>query len=253
MKQTYITLLSSKEYLPAVLALDKNLKDLKCKYPLTVMVTYDIASNICPVLNQFKIPYEIIERNYYNSSALINYLNPFLKNTAPKIQLFKLHKYDKVVYIDADCFFLKCPDELMNKMDGSICEDIETNGGFSGLFVCTPINHSFDFYSIILQNTSCLDGDLFATFWFPFKTNPQYRISMFWFYNIVRLWDKLTATQIYGLHFCNELKPWNFSTAEEYVSALKKEWTQLDENSCLELCQIYFDKYLNPIKKELDF
>lgn len=253
MKSTYITLLSSKEYLLGVLALNKNLKDLKCKYPLTVMVTNDIAEEICPYLSKNQIPYHIVERLYYNQKTL-NYwksLNKLIGNTASKIQLFNLTEYDKIIYIDADSFFLINPDELFNKFDGSICEDIESDSGFSGLFVCSPKNHNFEYYKILLENSFALDGDLFAKLWFPFKSNQEYHIDINWFYNILCITNEKQINEIKGLHFCNKYKPWYYNKISDYINDIQLEW-KINCNSCYQISSIYFEKYLNPIRQELD-
>ena len=39
-------------------------------------------------------------------------------------------------------------------------------------------------YKNIIQNIPILDGDLLANLWFPFKSNPEYRIPTEYFLNI---------------------------------------------------------------------
>ena len=56
---TYITLLSSDDYILPLLALNKNLIDLKSKYPLFVIVSSNVNTKTIDILKEHNINYKI--------------------------------------------------------------------------------------------------------------------------------------------------------------------------------------------------
>lgn len=183
MSYAFITLLSSGNYLNAVIALKRSLKRVQSKYPLVVMVTKDLATDfsIMHELQKEQVIIEIIPNYYYTNNIQEKYANYAVLNTASKIHLFTLKHYDKLVYLDADMAFVKNADELFNYPDGAILKcDIIGSGGVSGLFVIIPKMHTeFKFLEYLIQNVDCFDGDLFDALWFHVKTNRNYQIPMF--------------------------------------------------------------------------
>lgn len=252
LNNTYITLLSSTDYLPAVLILNQNLKDLKSRYPLTVLVTDDIISEVNQYLFKAHIRFYTVPRLSYSQDTIQYWKNisSTVLNTASKIQLFNLKQYNKIVYIDADSIFLQNPDILFNMPDGSMYDDHDQIG-FSGLFVCCPQNHRFDYYKSILENVGGLDGDLLGNLWFPFRTNANYKIDYSWFINIVTLTDDIN--KINGIHFCNKYKPWNYNNADKYVQDLNNQFPNTSNDNRLWISKLYITKYLIPLKQKFDF
>jgi alpha-N-acetylglucosamine transferase len=118
----WITLLSSENYLPAVLILNQTMQNVKSKYPLIVGITEDIYSDkIITILHKYNIITEKIEKTSYAKEVVEKYSNHSVLNTASKIMLFSLDKYEKLIYIDADVYVKENMDELFdNYEDGSI-------------------------------------------------------------------------------------------------------------------------------------
>ena len=183
MNNAYVTLLSSKEYLVPILALNLSFKNTNSAYPLVVMVTDNIADdkNLIKILEQEHIKYVIVPTLSYSRATLtlINKDYPnnnTVQNTASKINMFNLEEYDKLVYIDGDSVFFQNCDQLFNFPDGSMLYDGKV--GLTGLLVFIPENHDFNFYMACLNNVRCLDGNLIDTLWFQIKTEQMYRIPM---------------------------------------------------------------------------
>ena len=218
------------------------------------MVTNDIILNVYNKLRQAEILYEIVPVLKYSQST-IDYWGLQSKTvlrTASKLNLFKLEQFDKVIYLDADSFFLKNPDELFNKYDGAIYKNYsENDNGFSGLFVCTPKNHNFDYYNILMKNTCSLDGDLFGNLFFTYKTNQDYQIDTSWFLHILYL-DQVKLENIYGVHFCYDYKPWNYTNAEAYLKDFNQHFGCYDNDNKKLIVQKYISEYLTPIKQKFD-
>ena len=252
MNYAYVTLLSSKEYLPGVLVLNRNLKDLGCQYPLVVIVTNNAVLSVFQQLEAEGISYISVPSLSYSQKTIDDWgKDSTVVKTASKLYIFQLTQFDKIVYLDADSFFLKCPDELFEYYDGSMYDTNEDAAGFSGLMVCNPKLHFFEYYKLILQNSpGILDGDLFGTLWFPFKTNPDYRINYEWFIHIIEL-DKITYEDIKGIHFSYLYKPWYYTSVEEYIKVLNNWISQKENDNKYKVVKLYFN-YLNILKQKFD-
>lgn len=116
---TYITLLSSKDYIKGVLVLNESLINVESKFPLHVLISLDLYNSFKEVkiileinkidyhiLNtRFKIP-DSISRNIYSKRWI---------NTFDKLQVFGLVFFDKVVFLDSDMLVVKNIDHLFEK------------------------------------------------------------------------------------------------------------------------------------------
>ena len=181
--KAYVTLLSSVDYLPAVLILNETLKKVRSKYPLVVGITQNIFSQkIKKILEKNDIIVETIKTLEYSKNVkekkkdLINTLK-----TASKISLFSLYDYEKLIYIDADVYVRENIDDLFNYKDGSIlCYDCDISDnkqwGMSSLFVFIPQNHYFEEYALAMNAIEAFDGDFIGKMWFHIRDNREYRI-----------------------------------------------------------------------------
>ena len=209
----YITLLSSVDYLPAVLALGVSLQQVQSQYPFIIAVTDNIYDNVNPVLKNCpyiieKVPclsyspatYEWIAKNEQYDSV---------KNTASKITLFNLTQYDKLVYIDADCLVIQNIDDLFSRPDGSMIKYDNDPWGFTGLMVFEPKMHNYQLYKYIIETCLGFDGNLIGSLWFPCKSNYAYQIppTYLWHYDF-KDDNNSTTSFVKVIHFCNHPKPW---------------------------------------------
>ena len=219
----YVTLLSSQDYLLGVLVLNESLKRVNSFFPLVVGITDELYDYNAPILTDAGCYTERIERLTYHQSIIDKWGNTKYKsvlNTASKISLFKLNKWDKLVYIDADCLVLQNIDDLFNWPDGSMLRYSSEQFGFSGLMVFCPCFHNVEYYEIIMKNTGCTDGNLFGDLWFCAKSNPAYQIP----HNYLMTYDSLAKDKMLNvyprdyrdckvIHFVNQPKPWVDITA----------------------------------------
>lgn len=186
MNYTWITLLSSIDYLEAVLALNTSLNLVRSSYPLTVAITENLVNEIwlLDILKKENINIEFIKTYYYSDETYIltekKQYDPSVLNTASKIGIFDLKWYDKIVYIDADTFFIKNADELFKYKDGSMILDPNSvdglKWGFTGLMVIEPRNHYTELYKLLLEQGPYYDGDMFGRLWFHIRANETYQI-----------------------------------------------------------------------------
>lgn len=188
-KNAYITLLTTKDYLEAVLVLNKSLKKVKAKYPLVVACTPNIYNNeiIKNILNTEKIIIEKISWYEYTpkTKEKLSIYNLFsVYNIGSKLEIFSLKQYNKLVYIDADAFVVKNIDHLFRKRDGSTLYEKQKDEVkcFCALFVFIPHNHPASFYKTLMSNEHINDGTLMEEFWWHIKDNKNYLINKKYFY-----------------------------------------------------------------------
>lgn len=220
MNKAWITLLSTEDYLEAVLALNESLRVVQSAFPLVVAITESIQNNqkILDVLKKEKIKSEFIKTRFYSQETIeIAYKkkHPFsVLNTASKIGIFELKQYDKLVYIDADTFFVRNADELFNYPDGSAPVKIVENNllwCFSGLMVIKPKNHYVELYDLLIKDGQCYDGDLLGKLWFHIRDNKEYQIPEYYIRNLPS--DKIIEPEVKIYHMCNpDSKLWKKKT-----------------------------------------
>lgn len=209
-RYAYVTLLSTKNYLDAVLVLNKSLQNVKSQYPLLVMVVNTIFdAEVEAAFQHHNIACEVVSPLQYSEKVQEKYQDKESKsvlNTASKIQLFTLKNWDKLVYLDADVLVLQNIDELFDRLDGSMIKYDNDTMGFSGMFVFEPRNHQEDeFYPTIMREHECVDGDLLGKLWFFVRESKEHQIDpkYFWHYN-----PHEVPSDAKVVHFCNSIKPW---------------------------------------------
>lgn len=184
-KFNYITLLSSIDYLEAVLVLNSSLQKVKSKYKLVVACTPNVYSNekIIDILQKEDIIIEKIPWFEYNEQTKIGLSRYNIKsiyNVGAKVEIFGLNHYDKLIYLDADSFVVKNIDNLFKKKDGSTL--IDSGACFCALFVFIPRNHPLEQYKTIMTYENCNDGSLMELLWWQVKDNKEYHIDNRYFY-----------------------------------------------------------------------
>lgn len=185
MNKAYITLLSSEDYLEAVLVLNYSLRLVNSQYPLVVYVTNQVYNNE-KIINTLSKENIIIEKEidkYEYCQDTLNYLKSktddyrfnTLKNTSSKIGILDLKQYDKLCYIDADSIVLKNIDDIFDYPSGSMLWDGVQ--GLSTLMVFEPKWYQTEYYKSLIDNNILTDGALFSIMWNNCVFDNNYRIS----------------------------------------------------------------------------
>lgn len=205
--KAFVTLLSTENYLPAVVVLARSLKKVKSKYPLLVAITEELnrPEIVDGILRREGCMVETIPHLEYTKNVIDKYGTHTVLQTAPKIAVFNLCNWDKLVYIDADVLVMQNIDELMDRMDGSMVKYNGDDMGFSGLFVFAPRNHSYERYLALQTNFDGVDGDLLGYLWFYMRTNNDYVIHQDY---LVSYWEHSACWKAKTIHYNNEHKPW---------------------------------------------
>ena len=245
----YVTLLSSDDFLPGVLVLNRNLKELNSLFPLHVLVTNTVSESTIEYLKKEQIQYEIISPIYYPPMTLEKTPNKRLQNIPSKLHVFDLKQFDKVVYLDTDCILFKTIDEIFDYPNGSMYYEGEQ--GLCCLFVCEPKLHCAKYYIDILQNNAIWESEVIETLLFPCKADEHYRISENYFASITTNLEKFFPLQhnLFGLHFCCDFKPWQYNNIKDYLYDYKQRFNEYSINR-EQLVAFYFTHYLEPLKKD---
>jgi alpha-N-acetylglucosamine transferase len=112
--ESFVTLLSTENYLPGVLALHESLRRFNSKYPLLVVVSNSIQPSIKDLLE--KTSMQVVTcSDSMNVPAEIKNKSGHWGNTFDKICIFGLTDFSKLVYVDSDMIILRNIDELFDK------------------------------------------------------------------------------------------------------------------------------------------
>lgn len=203
--KAFITLLSSSDYLPGVLALQKSLMLVKSKYNLVCALTDDLI-DLSPILKKYNIIVEIVPRLEYSTFIKKQYAESSVLNTCSKYNILNLKQYEKLIYIDCDCWIKKNIDELFLKPNKSIA--IVDNLPMSCLFVFSPKTHDINQF---LKYEDMLDGDVFISEYYWSSKSPYFQIPEIYAYPYYKLFQNDEIDQnIKVIHFVNKYykKPW---------------------------------------------
>jgi glycogenin glucosyltransferase len=112
--KTFVTLLSTANYLPGVLALNESLRRTGTRYPLLVALSCNTPVAVEATLVKLGIAVTRFEDSI-EIPEFQNTGNGHWGNTFDKIQLFGLANYEKLVYLDSDMMVLQNIDELFKR------------------------------------------------------------------------------------------------------------------------------------------
>lgn len=109
MNYTYVTLATTERYLDGAEFLYQSLKNVGSVYPLLVLVTDNVPTDIIERKKNNGINYLTIPYYFFNKIDNVEYdlsLNYYdrYKDTINKFQCFNLIEYDKIIFLDADLF-----------------------------------------------------------------------------------------------------------------------------------------------------
>lgn len=112
-KYSFISIITTDDYLPGLLVLAKSLLETKTIYPFLTLVTPNISSKTLETLRKYNIEYKILVDEIGNPTDVNKNHRWF--STYSKLYIFDQIQYDKVVYLDADMIVLRNIDELFEK------------------------------------------------------------------------------------------------------------------------------------------
>lgn len=222
-RYAYLTYLGTDDYLTGTLALIEELKNVKSKYPIYVLIANDLGKKTIYQIEtkakiiksqKFKIPNEILEHNNQTGYSRWN-------RTFEKLQVFWLEQFDKIVMLDSDMLIKSNIDELFEKPSLSAVaagKDYPGNEKWdnlnSGTMVITPSKLEFTRLIKLIGDDTLGDQDVIQKAYPSWNKNESLHLSDI--YNMISGFEayyvgikKLKNIKI--VHFTHKVKPWKMN------------------------------------------
>lgn len=243
----YITLLSSQNYLPGVLALSNSLRKVKSAYPLFCTLSKGINIEVENALERHGIRCIRLDENVVSSDA-----NPEERSfshwnfTFDKLQVWGLDGFEKLIFLDSDMLVLNNIDHLFEKEAFSaVCAGKSYPGHESwnslnsGLVVICPDKDVkkalVDLTAHVISKFQAVnelvgDQDILHEFLPDWKDENQLHLdegyNMFADYLTWYIRNKGYAVNgkgkpIYVIHFIGKLKPWMKPNVKQFLWLLR--------------------------------
>ena len=240
MKQAYVTVISTDDYLPGVLALAKNVSET-CKHPLVVMASRSLGEGTYAELNRRNIPYvqvDDVDPPYELMQATLEdaWFSHWAKSFL-KLRIFDLVEFDKIVFIDCDMMLMDSVDEVFGLPDMSATVGGKSFPGHghlvdlnSGLMVIVPSEGLSESIIATIPEVAANKGvfgdqDVMQAYFSDWKQKKElllpggYNVwfSHYQFY--------LENEFVKVVHFIGKKKPWMMNTYDilrEYIKCLVK-------------------------------
>lgn len=154
---SYVTLLSSDDFLPGVIMLDWSLRTVKTQYPLLVLCSDCVSESTCKELIRRNFSYLRLEEHIpVNAEINIEEGYDHWSKTFDKLYVWTLSQFDKVVFLDSDIQVIKNIDYLFDCPHMSaVRADAFNEPGLdklnSGLMVIEPNEKEFEGLSTIIK------------------------------------------------------------------------------------------------------
>lgn len=148
-RYTFLSVLTSDDYLPGLLVLAYSLQKTGTAYPLLVLLTPTISLETLSTLDSYGITYKKLDYDFNNPTNVSKEHRWF--STYSKIFAFGQTDYKKVVYLDVDMLVLRNIDELFTyrhlsatNAGGALPRKKHWSHMNSGLMVIEPSQELFE-------------------------------------------------------------------------------------------------------------
>lgn len=183
----YVTLLGTDDYIVGSLCLHRSLQKVNAMYPLLVLCSTSISATTLGILRRNNISYKVLSQ-----SIITNHLNDGLyarwRYTFDKLQIFCLHEYEKIVFLDSDMYVVENIDHLFNAphMSAVVADAYDQPGCNqlnSGLMVIQPSQNEYEGIIQLLENKQikdlpmCGDQDLIRLYYNNWNANHALRLD----------------------------------------------------------------------------
>ena len=248
----YVTLSTSKSYLPGIMAMYLSLKKTGTTIPLYAMLPADLVKEKAELCGQMKaaginiieysdsipIPQQLVESNENHGDSRFSH-------TFDKLLVFEQTQFDKIVYLDADIYILHNLDHLFQlpHMSAMIAgksylgnEDwIDLTSGIMTIVPEKGLSKQFEklIPDVIKAKGICGDQDILQAYYSDWPQRPE--LDMGEKYGVIAYYAKYYEQQlgyrytnkvddplsVAVIHYAGEMKPWmqHWST----LSVLKQE------------------------------
>lgn len=226
-KQTYVTLLSSDDFVIGVIMLHLSLKAVNAQYPLFVLCSDSISKSSVNLLKKHHILCKKLSEHICVDTTKVNIASGYdhWNRTFDKLYVWTLTEYDKVVYLDSDMQVVRNIDFLFEKPHMSaVIADQWNEPGLkklnSGLIVIEPNLEEFDGMkqlwesgAINLKNVG--DQDIIRAYYLNWEAKEELHLppGLNVFYSEVSagIIKKKDVQPVSVIHYIGSRKPWMVS------------------------------------------
>lgn len=237
----YVTMATSKDYLPGLMAMYLSLKQTGTQIPLYAMLPHNLVAtepevianfqkngvNILEYSHPIKIPQQLIDNNATQGDHRFSH-------TFDKLLVFGLTQFDKIIFLDADIYILHNLDHLFNMphMSAMIAgRSFPGNEDWidltSGIMTIIPQNGLVEKITakipdVIGQKGACGDQDVLQAYYADWTSHPE--LDMGEKYGVIASYAKYYERHL-GYKYTNQMKD-PFSVAVIHYAGEKKPWMQ---------------------------
>lgn len=224
---TYVTLLSTDNFLMGVLMLQWSLKYVHAQYPLFVLCSDSISDASKEVLNKYGIRYQILSSHISYNENMINTDEGYehWNHTFDKLFVWSLTQFDKVVYLDSDMQVIRNIDYLFDCLHMSAVRADQWNEpGLdklnSGLIVIEPNQVDFEGLCQIVQSGVVVlpnmgDQDIIRAYYSDWGTHSELTLhpGLNVFYSEIAhgIIHEMDVAPVSVIHYIGSRKPWMIS------------------------------------------
>lgn len=240
-RYAYITIATSKDYLPGLLTMFLSLQHTGTPIPLYAMLPSDLVKdeaktcsrmkshgiNIIEYNNPISIPQELIDSNDNQGFQRFSH-------TFDKLLVFEQTQFDKLVFLDADLFILHNLDHLFGKQH--MCattagKSYPGNGDWidlnSGIMTIVPEKKLPDQFkklipSVVETKKICGDQDILQAYYTEWPHHPE--LDMGEKYNVFSYYAHYYEHHL-GYKYTNDIND-PYSVAVIHFAGEKKPWMQ---------------------------
>lgn len=224
---SYVTLLSSDNFVLGVIVLHLSLRSVKAKFPLFVLCSENISNSSLRLLEKYNIPHRQLSEHIRVNKQEINTADGYdhWNYTFDKLYIWTMTEFEKVVYLDSDMQVIRNIDFLFEKPHMSaVIADQWNEPGLdklnSGLIVIKPNLDEFNGMKqlwesgcIRLQNVG--DQDIIRAYYEDWGANRDLGLhpGLNVFYSEVSagIIKKENVEPVSVIHYIGSRKPWMVS------------------------------------------
>ncbi|XP_041482679.1 glycogenin-1-like isoform X4 [Lytechinus variegatus] len=259
--QAFVTLVTNDRYAYGALVVGQSLRDVGTTRQLAILITPEVTQ---PMRRQLSMLYDYIQEvnplDSQDDAHLALLTRPDLGITFTKLYCWRLTRYSKCVFLDADTLVLQNVDDLFDREELSAAPDVGWPDCFnSGVFVFKPSNETYRGLLQCAVTQGSFDGgdqgllNTFFSDWatadinkhLPFIYNMTSAISYSYLPAFVRFGNEVRI-----VHFIGRTKPWMYRYNTHTGTITRPSDVDVTHDSMY--VKIWWDVFMSKVKARVE-
>nr|XP_054770811.1 glycogenin-1-like [Lytechinus pictus] len=259
--QAFVTLVTNDRYAYGALVVGQSLRDVGTTRQLAILITPEVTQ---PMRRQLSMLYDYIQEvnplDSQDDAHLALLTRPDLGITFTKLYSWRLTRYSKCVFLDADTLVLQNVDDLFDREELSAAPDVGWPDCFnSGVFVFKPSNETYRGLLQCAVTQGSFDGgdqgllNTFFSDWatadinkhLPFIYNMTSAISYSYLPAFVRFGNEVRI-----VHFIGRTKPWMYRYNTHTGTITRPSDVDVTHDSIY--VKIWWDVFMSKVKPRVE-